>query len=58
MSGIDNYDPIWQQNNSSAIALAFTSLLEEYQQGKSKIATKEEEARLKLIMDRPTLLWL
>ena len=47
MSGIDNYDRIWQQNNSSSIALAFASLLEEYQQGKSKIATKEEEARLK-----------
>ena len=47
MSGINNHYRIWQQNNSSAIALAFSSLLEEYQQGKSKIATKEEEARLK-----------
>ena len=47
MSAIDNYDRIWQPNNSSAIALAFSSLLEEYQQSKSKIATKEEEARKK-----------
>ena len=32
---------------AEGIAKAFTSLLEEYQQGKSKIATKEEEAQKK-----------
>ena len=47
MSPINNHDRIWQPNNSSEIAKAFASLLEEYQQNKSKIATKEEEAQKK-----------
>ena len=45
MNQINNHDRIRQPNNSSAIAKAFTSVLEEYQQSKSKISTKEEEAR-------------
>ena len=47
MSLINNYDRQAIPNNSLAIAKAFTSLLEEYRQGKSKIATKEEEAQKK-----------
>lgn len=47
MSSANNYNHQTKLTNSSAIASAFTSLLTEYQQGKSKIATKEEEARSK-----------
>lgn len=47
MSPANNFDRQVKLTNSSAIASAFASLLKEYQQGKSKIATKEEEARSK-----------